>query len=503
MPRLRPEGAGRRSARYLASTAVALGLLLAAPAAAQAVALYVDDSGSDPTNNCQTAATPCATIPQAAGQPGAANVIHVGGGTYTATVTLDNNESLIEDQTFIAAAAGEAVINNSPTAAAAVTIAPSGGSVDGFEIRSAHMPLQVSGPGSVTRNAFPTTTAPTFNQDINVTSGVAGNLLIDGNNFTDDGIGAQFGIFSAATSATNLTIQDNDFSGLSTAIHLNDGDASPLIADNTIAGIHDDGSGVLVFEGSPVIRNNTMDTPGAGFSTGVSLRDTNGPAGGTLSRNTITGLTSGVSIGDTPLPVTLNSDLITGNAGHGLQANAFGGEADFSATNVTIYGSGLADIRLEDNVMTLDSSIVGNAISANGTATCLIDFSRGPTLIGPANGCGSFQTTADPMFVTPGTNYHLQAGSPMIDAGNTLAPPPGTLDIDGNPRALSSTPACTLMAGRRDIGADEFVPATGVGCPLPPVLTPTPTVTPTPKKKCKKGRKLKKGKCVKKKRRRR
>jgi hypothetical protein len=54
------------------------------------------------------------------------------------------------------------------------------------------------------------------------------------------------------------------------------------------------------------------------------------------------------------------------------------------------------------------------------------------------------------------------------------------LDVDGDPRALSSTPGCTLTAGQRDIGADEFVPATGIGCPLPPTITPTPAVAVNP-----------------------
>jgi hypothetical protein len=427
-------------------------------------------------------------------------VIHVGGGTYTATVTLDNSESLIEDQAFIPAAAGEAVINNSPAAASAVAIASSGGSVDGFEIRSDFRAVQVNGPASVTDNSFPTTAAPTANNDI-VVFAVMGSVLIAGNSFTDDGADPQFGVLSTATSATSLTIQDNAFSGLSSAIWLQDGDSSPLIADNDISGTHTTGFGVLVYEGSPTITHNTIGAPGTGTSTGVNVQATNGPVQAALSRNTIAGLTFGAAISDTSVPATLNGDVITGSSADGLQAqDSGGGGGDVRATNVTIYDNGDDDIQLLNNVLTLDSSIVGDTIATGGTAMCLIDFSRGPTLIGPANGCGSFQTIADPMFLTPGTNYHLVIGSPMIDAGNTLDPGAGALDVDGNPRALSGTPACTLMAGRRDIGADEFVPATGIGCPVPPTITPTPAAA-SPKKKCKKGRKLKKGKCVKKKKR--
>ncbi len=136
-----------------------------------------------------------------------------------------------------------------------------------------------------------------------------------------------------------------------------------------------------------------------------------------------------------------------------------------------------------------------------GTATCAISFSRGFAIGGPpADNCDDFQSTADPMFVSPArpTDYHLQAGSPMIDAGNPLAPGAGVLDIDGDPRALDATPACSGNVDRRDIGADEFAPVPATGCS--PAAVP-PVTQPQPKKKCKKGRKLKKGKCVKKKKR--
>ena len=110
---------------------------------------------------------------------------------------------------------------------------------------------------------------------------VAGAVQISGNDFSDDGVGTNyFGIFSSATSATNLTIQGNTFSGLHTGIWLQDGDSSPLIADNDFDGLHEsNGSGVLVYEGTPVIRHNTISAPGTGTPTGISLSDTNGVAG--------------------------------------------------------------------------------------------------------------------------------------------------------------------------------------------------------------------------------
>jgi len=57
---------------------------------------------------------------------------------------------------------------------------------------------------------------------------------------------------------------------------------------------------------------------------------------------------------------------------------------------------------------------------------------------------------ADPLFADlAGGDYHLQAGSPCIDAGNPAQiPAPGQTDIDGDPR---------LFGGRVDMGVDEFL----------------------------------------------
>ena len=159
------------------------------------------------------------------------------------------------------------------------------------------------------------------------------------------------------------------------------------------------------------------------------------------------------------------------------------------ATNVTVADSSGAELSLFNTSASLNSVIVGGpdpGISVAGDAICGIGFSRGPSISGDPNGCGGFQTTAAPGFADPGTDdYHLAAGSPMIDMGDPAAPLGGALDLDGDPRAADGDGDGTV---RRDIGADE----TATVQPTPP--TPANPAAPgAAKKKCKKKRKKKGG----------
>jgi hypothetical protein len=92
------------------------------------------------------------------------------------------------------------------------------------------------------------------------------------------------------------------------------------------------------------------------------------------------------------------------------------------------------------------------------------------------------QTSVDPDFVNPGTDFHLSSTSQLIDAGDPAGPPFGAEDIDGDNREILGKDGC---APRRDIGADEFVPLTPptqLDC-VPPDTSflsgPTGTITDT------------------------
>lgn len=449
----------------LLSKALALAALatLAHAGTAVATSYYVNGATGSDTNSCLQPVPgtaplgPCKTIGGAVGKAtlsSGPDEVLVAGGTYNEGVAVDDGTAL----RALEVSGPKPVIEGGDTIGVDII---DGASVEGFDIRSAYSPVQVLGPGSVLDNEITTTTSPVTKTHIYIQS-FAGNVLIEGNTLSDDGDSEQTGVFSTATASMNLTVRGNTFSGLRFPVWQQSGDGSPLIADNEISGLHgSDATGILVYQGTPVIVGNRIHSPSTTGTSGAFVADTNGPAGATLRRNTLEGLNYALLTGNTgvtPMSISMDGDQITGSTSLAVSAFNTGPELTISATNVTAYDNATA-FSLTDSSLTLDSSILGDPISKFGTSTCAIIFSRGPATGTPGDltDCNDFQTTADPLFAGPG-DYHLLPGSPMIDAGNPAAPAAGILDIDGGARALDATPACTGNVNRRDIGADEFAP---------------------------------------------
>jgi hypothetical protein len=333
---------------------------------------------------------------------------------------------------------------------------------------------------------------------------------ITSNAFLGDDGAFQVGVELAGTEPD---IGNNSFDDLAVGISLTAG-ADSIVNDNEITGLHEappmapaGGTGIAVTDGAvPALIRNEISSPGVGIDHNGILVGQSGAAetGATLLQNRISNIQNAISVADTTGDVTLRGDIIAGaNRGLGAfdTATLTTGEGDVTATNVT-FASNATDIGLQDTHLRLDSSIVEDPFDEFASAPdCLITFSRGPTTTPGGNGCADFQTSADPMFVDAlNFNFHLQAGSPMIDAGDPTPPAPGVFDIDGDPRAIDADGACPVNPVR-DIGADEYAAAQPNCNPTPPE-NPAANSQPAPKK-CKKGQKLKRGKCVKKKRRKR
>ncbi len=473
-----------RAARIAAALASAV--LLVVPADALAADTYVDDDIGNDANLCTVPGAPCLTIGTAIAKAGSGDTVRVDGGAYGENVGLSAGKSLVEENFNEGDGDSQAVVDGGALIAINVASGDSAGTIRGLTVRSDASAISLQGPATVTDNLFDDTAGGV---GVNLLTGsntasVANNTFTDTAGDTDNRIGVQ------SLAAGSPTIAGNSLQNLSTAIHIANG--APTVSGNIITGTRQGGSAGnalrVLNDATPTIAANDIRNPDPGDNTfGIDIFEaiaTVDDTGATLRRNEIYDHTTGVRTTDTTGAVTLNGDVLEGGD-FGLVTVDGGADnpnvGDASAANTTIFDHGTAELLPTASHVALDSTIVGASgiFPANG-ATCAISFSRGPAT---GSGCDNFQTTASPQFVNPGANdYHLQAGSPMIDAGNP-ANPGFVVDLDGGPRSVDGNCDGTP---RRDIGADERA----TSCPAPPPAAdtdpPETEITKAPKLKTRK-----------------
>ena len=429
------------------------GLALPASAAAVQTDSYARASAPDDVPPC-IQADPCQKIGTALADTSPGGTVHVAPGIYNENLTVADGKSLVYDGS---GAPFGAVIDGSGAAAVTVNVSGSAGTIQGFTLRSTATAVLLNGDGIVSGNLLDSTAS----SSLGLFATQTGTKTISGNQFTGNSANDRTGIFVFDSSPT---ISRNTFSGLKLGISVSGGGA--LIDGNEIGAGNPDAQGIEIRPGSipttPVITANHIQDLG---SSAIRAQQLLSPVsvGATLARNRLINDLIGVDLDDTAGTVTMQSDLLVSNGTHIITRDiSTNGGGDLTASNITVWG-GSFGAQLFDTALALDSSIVGDAgISANGTGSCAITNSRSPVIASSLSGCSAFQTTASPQFVdlsnpNPALNdYHLAAGSPMIDQGNPAAPLGGALDLDADQRAIAGTCGGAV---RRDIGADEFRPA--------------------------------------------
>jgi hypothetical protein len=230
------------------------------------------------------------------------------------------------------------------------------------------------------------------------------------------------------------------------------------IIDNVITGnSFSYGGGIELFAaGAPtirgnVIRANTASTFGGGMYI-VNQSDAS------IVQNTIIGNQAGQGGGIYWLvpsgargPLLVNNTIADNQGqGSGIFAGGFDAQAQLF-NNIVVGASGQSAVYCDPFYDPAPPILMSNNVFSAGAAayegTC-----------GEPTGTNG-NISADPLFVDPaGTDYHLAAGSPSIDAGDNAAPELPAVDIDGDQR---------IFNGRVDQGVDEFgsFPATTPSAP--------------------------------------
>ncbi len=255
--------------------------------------------------------------------------------------------------------------------------------------------------------------------------------VISGNRTDGHGGAIDAGIFSYLAGVVDNVITDNsaEYGG---ALYL-DAYVSGTLDGNTIArnSAETDGGGVYLGGAGVacILRNNSISHNTAGrWGGGLYIGGTN-PS---LTNNTIFQNSAseggGVYLRNRAWAM-LTNDTIADNIGGGLY------QSDYYAvmpelTNCILWGN--ADYDLGGAPVDVTCSDIG------------IGF-----LAGPGN------ISADPMFVVV-VDYHLQSGSPCIDAGDSSAPDLLATDKDGNPRIVGTA---VDMGAYEWLGPSDQVPA--------------------------------------------
>lgn len=200
----------------------------------------------------------------------------------------------------------------------------------------------------------------------------------------------------ASATIRNCTVSGNSQHGIYCL-----GASTTAVANCTISG--NGGSGIDCMGASPTITGNVISANG----TGIHCDSYDGSCSPRIANNTISGNAAGIAC------IYSSSVSITNNI------------LAFNGTGIFSYNS---------EASTMRSNCVYNPGGTNYS--------------GLVAGTGDF--SEDPLFVARLTgDYHLLTTSPCIDKGLSSAVPPGSVDMDGDPRILPT-------AGIVDIGADEF-----------------------------------------------
>jgi hypothetical protein len=280
----------------------------------------------------------------------------------------------------------------------------------------------------------------------------------DNSNTFADGGGLYVDTTSGAITLTNNTFSGNS-AGSGGGAYTESSSGALNLTDNifTANTTTSEGAGTYVYcsSGAITLTNNTFSGNSAGWEGGgASIYPSSGSA--TLTNNIFSGNTSvnfggGAYVHTNGVTVTMTNNTFAGTntavSGGGLYVALYVDTATGNIYNNILWG----------NTATAagDDLYVDNDADGNGTASPVNLFNNDYAGFGSnlaVNLSQGNNMNQNPLLTA---DFHLQAGSPCIDAGSAAAPGIPATDFDGEPRTSGVAP---------DIGADEVqVPVVRAG----------------------------------------
>jgi hypothetical protein len=350
------------------------------------------------------------------------------------------------------------------------------------------------GPSVTTIDGGAKGSVVTFNSSETASAKLNGFTITDGlqNGYWGGGI-----FISGASPTITGNVITGNHAAVGIGIYVNGG--SPLIQNNTItgndqkgAGDGGEGGGGILVSGSntittaPQIIGNTITNNSVGLGGnggGISLTYFSSPL---VQNNLIQGNTAwngggGISVQSYNSPtivqnVIVNNSSLGGGSGGGVyvspssssQTQIFlnntiaGNTAVDNTSGVFVYGFGQFSTFTNNIIVAATGQVAVTCNSTYSSISPVFSYNDAFSSSGQ-NWAGICDTTsqpenisADPLFLSA-ADFHIQWGSPAVDAGNNSAPNLSTTDFDGNPRVVDGNGDGIAVV---DLGAYEVSPTT-------------------------------------------
>ena len=223
------------------------------------------------------------------------------------------------------------------------------------------------------------------------------------------------------------------------------------------------GAGVGGLYGSPIVEQNLFrDNSGDSQSLSgvISFVNDSSPlvADNLFVSNSCRAINLVLPVGSAP--VVINNTIVANPVGISASINGLG-----VFENNILFNNGIG-VAVGGNILWANNLVCGGSIPYVGqdqTGT---------------NG----NISVDPLFVDPASpDFHLQSGSPAIDAGDNTAPFLPAVDFDGNPRVVAgqaSGPAVVDMGAYEFQSTNEVAATPVITCPEPMTVECGIGVTP-------------------------
>jgi hypothetical protein len=379
------------------------------------------------------------------------DTINVAAGTYNVAPTLTYNPTENHSLTIVGAGAGSTILDG-------------GNSVRILDMDTTGVPVSdanahITVQGMTFQNGTIAGSGAGLRVETNAASITYENCAFSNNDAGNaDGGGAQAYNYSGAITLTNNTFSGNS-AGSGGGVYAESSNGAVLLTNNTFSTntTTSEGGGTYIDcnNGGVTLTNNTFSGNSAGWEGGgASIYPSDGSA--TLTNNIFSGNTS-VNFGG-------GAYVHTGGAMVRLINNTFTG------TNTAVSGGGLY-AALYENAATgniYNNLIRGNTATADGDDIYVDDDPNDtgtPATVNLFNNDYTQFAIKDGTGLSEGNNidqpplltgdFHLQAGSPCIDAGENSAPGIPATDFEGNNRIIDGNGDGSSVA---DMGADEYNP---------------------------------------------